>query len=126
MEYAYAPRLCQLQRSSGVQGFGFKLEYDKNLPGHTIVDLERPSPATEAGLQIGDEVVAVNDVNIQKASHTEAVEHIKAQGDRMACLVADANASRYFRQHGITPVVAMLNPKPTPGKGTTRCEPSLI
>ena len=64
------PRLCHIKRPNNI-GYGFKIQPSKaSASHHYISDVDKNSPADNAGLCKGDRIVEVNGVNIREKSST--------------------------------------------------------
>jgi len=60
------PRLCKVEKEE--TGFGFFLLDDG---GHLFTKVEANGAAAKAGVKENDEIIEVNGVNVEKASHDE-------------------------------------------------------
>ncbi|XP_057202586.1 Na(+)/H(+) exchange regulatory cofactor NHE-RF2 isoform X3 [Triplophysa rosa] len=89
------PRLCVMKKEEN--GYGFHLHGEKGKTGQYIRKVERASPAEAAGLRAGDRVVEVNGVNVEKETHHQVVQRIKAVEHETRLLVVDREADEYFR-----------------------------
>ena len=64
------PRLCHIKRPNNI-GYGFKIQPSKASASHYFIsDVDKNSPADNAGLCKGDRIVEVNGVNIREKSST--------------------------------------------------------
>ncbi|XP_069749141.1 PDZ domain-containing protein 11 isoform X1 [Narcine bancroftii] len=74
----FLPRTIQLQKPSGAQ-LGFNIRGGKaSQLGIFISKVIPDSDADHAGLQEGDQVLAVNDIDFQDIEHSKAVEILKS------------------------------------------------
>ncbi|XP_068103398.1 Na(+)/H(+) exchange regulatory cofactor NHE-RF2 [Hyperolius riggenbachi] len=89
------PRLCHILK--GDSGYGFHLHGEKNKTGQYIRKVEPGSPAEVAGLKAGDRVLEVNGVNVEKETHHQVVQRIKAIENETRLLVVDREADEYRR-----------------------------
>ncbi|XP_077305497.1 Na(+)/H(+) exchange regulatory cofactor NHE-RF2 [Lithobates pipiens] len=89
------PRLCLILK--GEQGYGFHLHGEKNKSGQYIRKVEPGSPAELAGLRAGDRVLQVNGANVEKETHHQVVQRIKAIENETRLLVIDREADEYRR-----------------------------
>ena len=64
--------------------------------GHFIKVIVDGTPAVKSGLRVGDRVIEVAKINIEKFSHTQVVELIKKSGKKVKLLVADEATHQYF------------------------------
>lgn len=105
------PRLCILRKVPQFSGYGFNLQAKPNQ-GHFIGKVDTGSPAQAADLREGDRLIEVNDVNVEKATHAEAVTLIKQRSDEVVLLVADETTFLYYRERGIPITNALLQDTP--------------
>ncbi|XP_063790961.1 Na(+)/H(+) exchange regulatory cofactor NHE-RF2 [Pseudophryne corroboree] len=89
------PRLCHIEK--GEQGYGFHLHGEKNKIGQYIRKVEPGSPAEIAGLKAGDRVLEVNGENVEKETHHQVVQRIKAIENETRLLVVDRKADEHRR-----------------------------
>ncbi|XP_053132089.1 Na(+)/H(+) exchange regulatory cofactor NHE-RF2 isoform X2 [Hemicordylus capensis] len=94
------PRLCHMLK--GDNGYGFHLHGEKGKSGQFIRKVEPDSPAEAAGLRAGDRVVEVNGVNVEKETHHQVVQRIKAVEAETRLLVVDKEADEYLRSLRLT------------------------
>ncbi|XP_028904923.1 Na(+)/H(+) exchange regulatory cofactor NHE-RF2 [Ornithorhynchus anatinus] len=88
------PRLCQMIK--GENGYGFHLHGEKGKSGQFIRRVEPGSPAEAAALRPGDRVVEVNGVNVEKETHHQVVQRIKAVEGQARLLVVDPETDTYL------------------------------
>ncbi|RXM33738.1 Na(+)/H(+) exchange regulatory cofactor NHE-RF2 [Acipenser ruthenus] len=89
------PRLCCM--SKGDNGYGFHLHGEKGKNGQFIRKVEANSPAEAAGMHAGDRVVEVNGVNVEKETHHQVVQRIKAVEKETRLLVVDKETDELLR-----------------------------
>ncbi|MGH0117103.1 UNVERIFIED_CONTAM: hypothetical protein FKN15_030948 [Acipenser sinensis] len=89
------PRLCCM--SKGENGYGFHLHGEKGKSGQFIRKVEANSPAEAAGMHAGDRVVEVNGVNVEKETHHQVVQRIKALEKETRLLVVDKETDEFLR-----------------------------
>ncbi|KAM8825625.1 Na(+)/H(+) exchange regulatory cofactor NHE-RF2 isoform 1-T1 [Synchiropus picturatus] len=108
------PRLCIIAK--GENGYGFHLHGEKGKSGQYIRKVEIGSPAEESGLRAGDRVVAVNGVNVEKETHHQVVQRIKAVENETRLLVVDQETHECLRNLRLTATeeMAILGVKKTP------------
>ncbi|NXK09353.1 NHRF1 protein, partial [Herpetotheres cachinnans] len=82
-----AARLCRLER--GPDGYGFHLHGEKGKPGQFIRLVEAGSPAERSGLRAGDRLLEVDGENVERESHQQVVERIRAAAGAVSLLVVD-------------------------------------
>uniref|UniRef100_A0A8C8S9R9 Na(+)/H(+) exchange regulatory cofactor NHE-RF n=1 Tax=Pelusios castaneus TaxID=367368 RepID=A0A8C8S9R9_9SAUR len=88
------PRLCHMLKAES--GYGFHLHGEKGKSGQFIRRVEPGSPAEAAALRAGDRVVAVNGVNVEKETHHQVVQRIKAVESETSLLVVDKETDEYL------------------------------
>ncbi|XP_033887562.3 Na(+)/H(+) exchange regulatory cofactor NHE-RF2-like [Acipenser ruthenus] len=89
------PRLCCMAK--GENGYGFHLHGEKGKSGQFIRKVEANSPAEAAGMHAGDRVVEVNGVNVEKETHHQVVQRIKALEKETRLLVVDKETDEFLR-----------------------------
>ncbi|XP_051996141.1 Na(+)/H(+) exchange regulatory cofactor NHE-RF2 isoform X2 [Xyrauchen texanus] len=94
------PRLCVMKK--GENGYGFHLHGEKGKSGQYIRKVERASPAEASGLRAGDRVVEVNGENVERETHHQVVQRIKAVEHETRLLVVDRETDEYFRSLRLT------------------------
>ncbi|XP_009867869.1 PREDICTED: Na(+)/H(+) exchange regulatory cofactor NHE-RF3 [Apaloderma vittatum] len=81
--------------------YGFYLRIEKDTAGHLIRNVEKNSPAEEAGLKDGDRVLRVNGVFVDKEDHAQVVEIIKTSGNSIVLLVLDGTSYEKAKKEGV-------------------------
>ncbi|KAM8845292.1 Na(+)/H(+) exchange regulatory cofactor NHE-RF2 isoform 1-T2 [Spinachia spinachia] len=94
------PRLCVMTKAE--DGYGFHLHGEKGKSGQYIRKVESGSPAEAAGLRAGDRVVAVNGANVEKETHHQVVQRIKAVDNETRLLVVDEETHESLRSLRLT------------------------
>ncbi|NXR42623.1 NHRF1 protein, partial [Zosterops hypoxanthus] len=112
-----AARLCRLER--GPDGYGFHLHGEKGKPGQFIRLVEAGSPAEQSGLRAGDRLLEVDGENVERESHQQVVERIRAAAGTVTLLVVDSTAEdqppkRGGAGAGAEPAVMGEPPVPVP------------
>lgn len=103
-----APRLVVMKRGDG--GYGFNLHGERNVQaGQTISAVDDGSEAQKGGLRVGDKVVEVNGLNMEKMSHSDVVKRIKMNEKEVTMLVIDSHTEAYLKQEGRPITVDMAN-----------------
>ncbi|KAK3520401.1 hypothetical protein QTP70_024147 [Hemibagrus guttatus] len=118
------PRLCCMTK--GENGYGFHLHGEKGKTGQYIRKVEPASPAEASGLRAGDRVVEVNGDNVERETHQQVVQRIKALEQETRLLVVDRETDEYLRSLRLTctedmavrinPSTSSSSPPPTPSK----------
>ncbi|NXX22100.1 NHRF1 protein, partial [Podargus strigoides] len=93
-----AARLCRLER--GPDGYGFHLHGEKGKPGQFIRLVEAGSPAERSGLRAGDRLLEVDGENVERESHQQVVERIRAAAGAVSLLVVDSVADEQLQKRG--------------------------
>ncbi|XP_075297230.1 Na(+)/H(+) exchange regulatory cofactor NHE-RF1 isoform X2 [Opisthocomus hoazin] len=93
-----AARLCRLER--GPDGYGFHLHGEKGKPGQFIRLVEAGSPAERSGLRAGDRLLEVDGENVERESHQQVVERIRAAAGTVSLLVVDPVADEQLQKRG--------------------------
>ncbi|XP_062999162.1 Na(+)/H(+) exchange regulatory cofactor NHE-RF2 isoform X3 [Elgaria multicarinata webbii] len=101
------PRLCHMLK--GPDGYGFHLHGEKGKSGQFIRKVEPDSPAEQAALRAGDRVVEVNGVNVEKETHHQVVQRIKAVETETSLLVVDKETDEYLRSLQLTCTKEMVS-----------------
>ncbi|TWW69908.1 Na(+)/H(+) exchange regulatory cofactor NHE-RF2 [Takifugu rubripes] len=112
------PRLCLMTK--GDSGYGFHLHGEKGKSGQFIRKVEPGSPAEASGLRAGDRLVAVNGVNVEKETHHQVVQRIKAVDNETRLLVVDPETQESLRSLRLTATEDMA----VPGTGQHNSCPS--
>ncbi|KAM3863625.1 Na(+)/H(+) exchange regulatory cofactor NHE-RF2 [Diretmus argenteus] len=94
------PRLCLMAK--GENGYGFHLHGEKGKSGQYIRKVEPASPAEASGLRAGDRVVEVNGENVEKETHHQVVQRIKAIDHETRLLVVDRETDELLRSLRLT------------------------
>ncbi|NXX31243.1 NHRF1 protein, partial [Nicator chloris] len=119
-----AARLCRLER--GPDGYGFHLHGEKGKPGQFIRLVEAGSPAEQSGLRAGDRLLEVDGENVERESHQQVVERIRAAAGAVSLLVVDSTAEDQLSKRGgaaAEPPVISGQAAPVPAEPAAR-EPS--
>ncbi|KAL2297721.1 hypothetical protein Nmel_016283, partial [Mimus melanotis] len=117
-------RLCRLER--GPDGYGFHLHGEKGKPGQFIRLVEAGSPAERSGLRAGDRLLEVNGENVERESHQQVVERIRAAAGTVSLLVVDSTAEEQLPKRdgaNAEPPVVSGQAAPVPAEPPAR-EPS--
>uniref|UniRef100_A0A8K9UMU3 Na(+)/H(+) exchange regulatory cofactor NHE-RF n=1 Tax=Oncorhynchus mykiss TaxID=8022 RepID=A0A8K9UMU3_ONCMY len=78
-------------------GYGFHLHGEKGKNGQFIRKVEPASSAEASGLRPGDRVIEVNGGNVEKDTHHQVVQRIKAVEHETRLLVVDRETDEYLR-----------------------------
>ncbi|XP_055979246.1 Na(+)/H(+) exchange regulatory cofactor NHE-RF3 [Sorex fumeus] len=104
----YKPKLCRLTK--GDSGYGFHLNAIRGKPGSFVREVQKGSPAEQAGLEDEDVIVEVNDVNVEDELYEKVVERIQSSGKSVTFLVCGKKAYSYFKAKKIPVVSSMAEP----------------
>ncbi|CAL8272124.1 unnamed protein product [Lota lota] len=94
------PRLCSMAK--GDNGYGFHLHGEKGKSGQYIRKVEAGSAAEASGLRAGDRVIQVNGENVEKETHHQVVQRIKALEGETRLLVVDHRTDELLRSLRLT------------------------
>ena len=95
------PRLCHIKRPNNI-GYGFKVQPSKaSTSHHYISNVDKNSPADNAGLCKGDRILEVNGVNISQENHKEVIQRIKAVPNMVNLLVVDKTTDSFHKQNNL-------------------------
>ncbi|XP_034046853.1 Na(+)/H(+) exchange regulatory cofactor NHE-RF2 isoform X3 [Thalassophryne amazonica] len=127
------PRLCLMTKVEN--GYGFHLHGEKGKSGQYIRKVEPHSPAEASGLRADDRVVEVNGVNVEKETHYQVVQRIKAVDHETSLLVVDRETDEMLRSLRLTATKEMAIcvtgplpssspvPSPSPVPSSTQSSP---
>ncbi|KAI4584605.1 hypothetical protein MJG53_007884 [Ovis ammon polii x Ovis aries] len=87
---AVRERTVKLVKGTGDYPWGFRIQYSKPI---VVTEVDANSAAEEAGLQVGDVVLAVNGTEVTSVEHAEAV-HLARKGPDLLTLVVGSDISR--------------------------------
>ncbi|CAN0141256.1 unnamed protein product [Rangifer tarandus platyrhynchus] len=108
------PRLCCLEK--GPNGYGFHLHGEKGKVGQYIRLVEPGSPAEKSGLLAGDRLVEVNGENVEKETHQQVVNRIRAALNSVRLLVVDPETDERLQKLGVQVREEMLRAQEGPGQ----------
>ena len=108
------PRLCCLEK--GPNGYGFHLHGEKGKVGQYIRLVEPGSPAEKSGLLAGDRLVEVNGENVEKETHQQVVNRIRAALNSVRLLVVDPETDERLQKLGVQVREEMLRARDGPGQ----------
>lgn len=80
----------------------------------TLLQVVKGGAADRAGVEDDDIVVEVNNVNVEKSTHEEAVNLIRNSGDTLVLLVAGRAAYEHLKAKGIAITPQLLDTEKTP------------
>ncbi|KAJ8350805.1 hypothetical protein SKAU_G00259350 [Synaphobranchus kaupii] len=98
----HKPRIADMAKGS--DGYGYYLRADPNMEGHFIKDIDRGSPAEEAGLRDMDRLVALNGQEVESLSHELVVDRIKQCGESCSLLVVAEETDKMYKMAGVSPL----------------------
>ena len=70
----------------------------KNITGHFIGSIGPGSPAEDAGLMEGDELVEVNGIDVTQENHKQVVQRIMENQTEVTILVVNNNCEKYHKE----------------------------
>ncbi|XP_007526877.2 uncharacterized protein PDZPH1 [Erinaceus europaeus] len=89
-QVAVRERTVRLFKGTGDYPWGFRIQFSKPI---VVTEVDANSAAEEAGLQIGDVVLAVNGTEVTSVEHAEAV-HLARKGPDILTLMVGSDISR--------------------------------
>ncbi|NXX90391.1 NHRF3 protein, partial [Centropus bengalensis] len=95
------PRECKVTKTTQ-KSYGFYLRVEKDTAGHIIRNVEKNSPAENAGLKDGDRVLRVNGVFVDKKEHAQVVEIVQNSGNSVIFLVLDDASYQKAEKEGVS------------------------
>uniref|UniRef100_A0A8C6TGD2 PDZ domain containing 1 n=1 Tax=Neogobius melanostomus TaxID=47308 RepID=A0A8C6TGD2_9GOBI len=99
----HKPKIAEMNK--GNDGYGFLLKEEPMLSGHFVRDIERGSPAEQAGLQDMDRLVAVDGKEVDGFSHEQVVDCIRMSGRQCSLLVVDKETDQMYRKGNVSPML---------------------
>ncbi|KAL7304451.1 hypothetical protein TKK_0003246 [Trichogramma kaykai] len=90
-----APRLIQLQRGPGGEGFGFSVRGDSPV---IIAAVDHNSLADLGGMKEGDFIVSIADKDVKWAAHDQVVRLIKQCGDSISLKLVTPMDRNYLKK----------------------------
>ncbi|XP_061683601.1 Na(+)/H(+) exchange regulatory cofactor NHE-RF3-like isoform X2 [Syngnathoides biaculeatus] len=92
----------------GPEGYGFLLRQEK-LPhsqqiGNILRDVDKGSPAEEAGMEDGDLLLAVNGEQVEFMEHDDIVKRVRKCSERVSFTTISMQGRHLFRALGISPL----------------------
>ncbi|XP_051998635.1 Na(+)/H(+) exchange regulatory cofactor NHE-RF3-like isoform X1 [Xyrauchen texanus] len=99
----HKPRIADMVKRA--DGYGFILKAHPKHAGHYIGEIDKGSPAEQAGLKDMDRLVAVNGEGIENCTHEQAVDKIRQQGNKCCLLVLDAETDKMYKLGGVSPLL---------------------
>ena len=91
------PRLVAMELED--EGYGFHMYTNKQLSGQYVKSISDTGAAKRAGLLIGDHVIEVDGINVEKESHAQVVARVR-EGQRTVLLVIDQETEAIFKRQG--------------------------
>ncbi|XP_023154360.1 Na(+)/H(+) exchange regulatory cofactor NHE-RF1a [Amphiprion ocellaris] len=93
------PRLCVMKK--GPNGYGFHLHGERGKSGQFVRLVEDDTPASEAGLVAGDQLVFVNGDSVVGESHQQVVARIRATTGALELIVVDVETAELLKKHNL-------------------------
>ncbi|KAI2660474.1 Na(+)/H(+) exchange regulatory cofactor NHE-RF3 [Labeo rohita] len=91
----HKPRIADMTKKP--DGYGFMLREDPKHPGHYLGEIDKGSPAEQAGLKSKDRLAAVNGQEVDHCRHEQVVEKISQQGNKCSLLVLDPETDKMYK-----------------------------
>ncbi|XP_061636877.1 Na(+)/H(+) exchange regulatory cofactor NHE-RF3-like isoform X2 [Phyllopteryx taeniolatus] len=92
----------------GPEGYGFLLRQEKfphtRQRVHVIRDVDKGSPAEEAGMEDGELLLAVNGEPVEFMEHDDIVKRVRKSAERVSFTAISIPGRRLFRSLGISPL----------------------
>lgn len=95
-DYDEEARVCSMNK--GNSGFGFILCCETDSTDTYVLHVLKSSPASEAGLRIGDRIILVNGDNVEKDSHQKVVEKLHGLKEVELSVVYNSLVNKYFNR----------------------------
>uniref|UniRef100_A0A915LE60 PDZ domain-containing protein n=1 Tax=Meloidogyne javanica TaxID=6303 RepID=A0A915LE60_MELJA len=95
------PRICILNKSAGVNEYGFDLHAEMGK-GQFVGAVDIGSPAEISGLRPLDHILAVNGESIEGLSHKEVVQRIKSSSKGCSLLVLDEEGYIWAKENNLS------------------------
>ncbi|GBL82893.1 Disks large 1 [Araneus ventricosus] len=109
-----SPQIVEIELIKGNKGLGFSIAGgigNQHVPGdngiYVTKIMEGGAAHIDGSLEVGDELIAVGDTNLENVTHEEAVATLKATTERVILTVVKNAANRMYRNHS-------RNPSPLP------------
>ena len=93
---APAPRLCHIVKRNLNEGYGFHLMNNKTRNGNYIGKVDEGSVAFATGLRVGDRIVEVNGVNVEKEQHKQVHSLSPTQNSRQLVFLKNLFLSHVY------------------------------
>ncbi|XP_029861162.1 uncharacterized protein LOC115337191 [Aquila chrysaetos chrysaetos] len=88
---AIRERTVKIAKGTGNYPWGFRIQFSKPI---LVTEVDTNSAAEEAGLQVGDILIAVNGTDVTSMPHSEAV-NLARKGPDILTMVVGSDISRY-------------------------------
>ncbi|RXN13131.1 Na(+) H(+) exchange regulatory cofactor NHE-RF3 [Labeo rohita] len=99
----HKPRIADMTKKP--DGYGFMLREDPKHPGHYLGEIDKGSPAEQAGLKSKDRLAAVNGQEVDHCRHEQVVEKISQQGNKCSLLVLDPETDKMYKLGDVSPLL---------------------
>ncbi|KAG2456973.1 NHRF3 protein, partial [Polypterus senegalus] len=111
------PKLCYMVKDKS--GYGFSLKTVKNDSGIFMTDVKASGVAEKAGVKNDDRLIEINNENVEKCTHEQAVAKVKQAGNSVVFLLVDEETYNYYKNAGMKITNEMANLKLLPHKPRT-------
>ncbi|XP_021143750.1 uncharacterized protein LOC102087994 [Columba livia] len=88
---AIRERTVKITKGTGNYPWGFRIQFSKPI---LVTEVDTNSAAEEAGLQVGDILIAVNGIDVTNMPHSEAA-NLARKGSDILTMVVGSDISRY-------------------------------
>ncbi|KAJ8397230.1 hypothetical protein AAFF_G00440640 [Aldrovandia affinis] len=99
----------------GPEGFGFLLRQEKMPSGciaHLLREVDRDSPAEQAGMQDGDLLLAVNSETVEMLEHDDIVSRIRLSDQQVTLTIIHVNGRDLYMKLCLSPLLFYDNKLP--------------
>ncbi|XP_078786556.1 NHERF family PDZ scaffold protein 4b isoform X2 [Oryzias latipes] len=99
-------RARKLHLSRGDEGYGFVLRLERTVSGctyHFLRQVDRGSPAEEAGMTDGEILLEVNGESVESLTHAEIVDRVRLSGDKLSLTTISFPGLEFYTKLGLSP-----------------------
>ncbi|XP_066565177.1 Na(+)/H(+) exchange regulatory cofactor NHE-RF3 [Amia ocellicauda] len=102
----HRPRKLHLVQAP--EGYGFLLRQERMPSGriaHFLREIDPGSPAESAGMQDGDQLLAVNGHFVQELEHEDIVSRVRKSGSQVTLIAIHSQGNDYYTRLGLSPLL---------------------